>query len=305
MTSLRSGFGDLLEPGFRQIWDDTYNEIPQVFPTLFHVSSSEKQDEKDSAVSGFGLMAVTSEGGQVNYEDPLQLYDVRYVHLKYTKGFKISEELYDDDQYNVMNKKPQALARSARRTAESSAADVFNRAFNTSYLGGDGVPLASTVHPRADGGSSQSNASATGITLTETNLETARVAARGQLDDKGMRIQVMCDTILVPINLEKQANIIINSTMRSGTADNDYNFYKGGYKVVAWEYLTLNTTMWFMIDSKLHQLMWFWRKKPEFKQDTAFDTGMALFKAQARWSNGFSNWRGVWGSKGDGAAYAD
>ena len=304
MAAYRSGFGDLLEPGFREIYDDTFNEMEQLFPQLFHVNSSEKQDEKDSSVSGFGLMAETSEGEGIDYEDPVQGYDKTYTHKKYTKGFKISEEMYEDDLYNVMNKKPAALARSARRTAEFTAANVFNNAFDTSYPGGDAKPLVSVSHPRSDGGSSQSNASSTGVTLTEPNLETARTAFREQLDEKGMRIQAMPDTILVPVNLEKQANIIVNSTMRSGTADNDYNFYKGKFKVVAWEYLTENDTMWFLLDSKQHELNWFWRIKPEFKQDEAFDTGMALFKNRMRNSVGFSDWRYVWGSKGDGQAYA-
>lgn len=303
MASYRSSFGDLLEPGFREIFDDAFQELPLVFPQLFHVNSSTKQDEKDSGVTGFGLMANTGEGEQVDYEDPIQMYDVRYIHQKYTKGFKVSEELYEDDQYNVIKKKPAALARSARRTAEASAADVFNHAFNTSYLGGDAKPLASVSHPRSDGGTSQSNASATGLPLTEENLETGRTAARTQLDDKGMRIQTMPDTILVPVALEKQASIIANSTMRSGTADNDLNFYKGRFKIVAWEYLTSDTA-WFLLDSRQHQLNWFWRVKPEFKQDVAFDTGMALFKCRTRFSNGFSDWRGVWASKGDAAAYA-
>jgi phage major head subunit gpT-like protein len=305
MASLRANFGDLLEPGFREIFDDTFKEMPQVFPQLFHVNTSSKQDEKDSAVSGFGLMQQTGEGESVDYEDPVQMYDVRYTHLKYTKGFKISEELYEDDQYSVMNRKPAALARSARRTAESSAADVFNNAFSTSYTGGDAKPLISVSHPRSDGGSSQSNGSATGITLTEENLETGRTASRKQLDDKGMRIQVMPNTILTTVENEKQTNIIVNSTMRSDTADNDLNFYKGKYKIIAWEYLTINTTAWFLIDSAQHEINWFWRIKPEFKQDSAFDTGMALYKTRARFSNGFSDWRGVWGSKGDGAAYSD
>lgn len=304
MSAYRASFGDLLEPGFREIFDDTYKEQPQVFPSLFHVNSSDKQDEKDSAISGFGLMATTGEGESVDYEDPVQMYDVRYTHQKYTKGFKISEELYEDDQYNIMNKKPQALARSARRTAEASAANVFNRAFNNSYLGGDAKPLCSVGHPRSDGGTAQSNASSTGITLTETNLETGRIAARQQLDDKGMKIQTMPDTLVIPVDLEKDANIIVNSTMRSDTTDNDLNFYKGKFKIVAWDYLTLNNTMWFLIDSSQHQLQWFWRIKPEFKQDVSFDTGMALFKCRTRFSNGFSDWRGLWGSLGDGSAYA-
>jgi len=304
MTAFRANFADLLEPVFRKIFDDTFTELPLVFPQLFHVNSSDKQDEKDSAVSGFGLMPATGEGGQVNYEDPVQMYDVTYTHAKYTKGFKISEELYEDDQCNVMNKKPAALSRAARRTSEFHAANVFNRAFTAGYLGGDGMRLASIQHPSSDGGTAQSNASATGIPLTELNLETGRIAARSQLDDKGMRIQTMPDTILVPINLEKTANIIVRSTGRSGTTDNDYNFNQGKFKVIAWEYLTVNTTAWFLIDSSQHQLNWFWRVKPEFKQDVAFDTGMALYKCRTRFSNGWSDWRGVWASLGNAAAYA-
>lgn len=304
MASLRNNFGDLLEPGFREIFNDAYDELPLVFPQIFNVDSSTKQDEKVSGVTGFGLLAQTDEGESVQYEDPNQMYDTTFIHQKYTKGFKISEELYEDDQYNVMRSKPAQLARAARRTAENSAANVFNRAFNSSYLGGDGQELISTVHPRSDGGSSQSNASATGITLTEENLETGRIAARQQLDDKGMRIQVMPNMLLVPVDLEKDAEILTGSTLRSGSADNDLNVYKGKFQVIAWDYLTLNDTMWFLIDKRQSQLQWYWRVKPEFKQDNAFDTGMALFKVRTRFSNGWGDWRGVWGSKGDGAAYS-
>lgn len=300
----RSNFGDLLEPGFREIFDDAFNEMPQVFPQLFKVMDSKKQDEKVSGVTGFGLMQQTGEGQPIDYEDPNQMYDTVFVHLKYTKGFKVTEEAVEDDLYNVIKSKPAQLARSARRTAENSAANVFNNGFSTSYLGGDGKPLLSTTHPRSDGGSSQSNASATGIPLTEENFETARIAARQQLDDKGMRIQVMPNTLLVPVDLEKDAMIITGSSMRSGTADNDKNIYNGNFKVIAWEYLTQNNSMWFLLDSRQAQLMWFWRVRPEFKQDTAFDTGMALFKTRARYSNGWGDWRGVWGSLGDGAAYS-
>lgn len=303
MSSYRNTFGDLLEPGFRQIFDDVYKEIPQVFPSLLHVNTSTKQDEKDSAISGFGLLALTSEGGAIDYEDPVQMYDKRYIHQKYTKGFKVSEELYEDDQYGVIKKKPAALARAARRTTESSAANLFNNAFSTSYLGGDAKPLVSVSHPRSDGGTAQSNGSSTGLTLTETNLETGRLALRAHLDDKGMKIESMADTLLVPPALEKQAHVIVDSNLRSDSADNDLNFYKGKLKIVVWDWLT-STTAWFLLDSRMHELNWFWRIQPEFKQDTAFDTGMALYKTRTRFSNGFSDYRGVWGSKGDGQAYA-
>lgn len=302
--AVRSSFGDLLEPGFLKIYNDAFEEMPMVFPQIFKENTSTKQDEKVSGVTGFGLLEQTDENESVHYEDPNQMYDNVFVHQKYTKGFKVSEELVEDDQYNVIKTKPAQLARAARRTAENSAANVFNNAFSTSYLGGDAKPLISTTHPRSDGGSSQSNASATGITLTEENYETLRIQARQQLDDKGMRIQTMPNTVVVPVDLEKDAEIITSSTMRPGSADNDVNIYKGKYKVIAWEYLTLNNTMWFLIDSRQAELLWFWRIRPEFKQDNAFDTGQALFKTRTRFSNGWADWRGIVGSKGDGQAYA-
>lgn len=302
MASLRANFGDLLEPGLRKLFDDKWSEIPEVFSSIFHVNSSENDTERDSAVTGFGILTQTAEGGAISYEDPIQMYDVSYVHLKYTKGFKVSEELYEDDRYNVINKKPQALARAARRTAEYLASQVFNNAFS-SGTGGDAKYLCSTAHPRADGGTAQSNASSTGITLTEANLNTGLLAMRGQLDDKGMKIMAKASTLLVPPALEKDAQIITKSQLRSGSADNDYNYYQGMLKVVSWDWLS-SSTAWFLIDGSLHELNWFWRVKPEFKQDNSFDTGYALFKTRMRCSKGWSDWRGVWGSAGDGAAYS-
>ena len=305
MASLRSDFGDLLEPGFREIFDDRYKEVPQVMESIFHMNSSSKQDERDSAVTGFGQMQETAEGAPIDYEDPVQMFDTIYAHLKYTKVFKVSREMWEDDLYNVINKKPAALARSARRTRERQAAQVLNRAFNTSFPGGDSKVLASTSHTRADGGTAQSNASSNGITLTEANLETGILAMRGQLDDKGQRIDVFPRTLLVPIELRKTAHLIVDSPLRQGTADNDANIYKSQFNIIDWIYMDRNATHWFLIDNDQHQLNWFDRVKPEFKQDDAFDTDMALFKSRQRFSRGWSDWRGVWASQGDGAAYSD
>lgn len=300
----RALFADLLTPGFRIIYDDNFNETPMVMDSLFHTLTSTKADEKDSAISGFGYAVQTAEGAPIDYEDPVQMYDTTYQHLKYTKGFKVTQEMYDDDLYNIMQKRPAALGRAMRRTTENLAASVLNNAFSTTVgLGSDGKALLSTVHPRSDGGTSQSNASATGLTLSETNLETGRLAMRNQLDDKGMIIDVNATDLIVPLALEKTAHLIVDSIARQGTADNDVNFYKNKFKITAWIYLT-STTAWFLRDNSNHELNWFWRKKPEFKQDSLFDTEVAVWKSSMRASKGFSDWRGIWGSKGDGAAYA-
>lgn len=301
--ALRSSFGDILEPGFRKIFNDRYAEIPEQFTKLFKINSSSKYNEKDSAVSGFGILTQTGENDPITYEDPVQMYDVTYTHLKYTKGFSVSEELYEDDLYNVMNKKPAALGRAARRTNEYYASQIFNNAFS-SGTGGDGKYLISTLHPRADGGTAQSNGSSTSIPLTEENLDTGLQALEGQLDDKGQKIMAEAKILLVPRALNKTAHEIVKSEKRSETGDNDMNYYSQlGLTVLSWHYLT-SSTAWFLIDSSLQELNWFWRVKPEFKQDNSFDTGAALYKTRERFSRGWSDWRGVYGSKGDATAYS-
>lgn len=302
--AVKSSFGDLLEPGFREIFNDNFKEADRVFTKLFHMNTSTKQDEKDSAISGFGLLVPKPAGQPIQYEDPVQMYDVTYTHVTYAKGFKIEKELFDDDQYNIMNRKPRDLGRAARRTEETQAANVFNNAFSTTQLGGDGKPLVSTTHPSAAGLSSQSNASATSIPLTETNYEIEKLAMRKQLDDKGMKIDTMPTSILVPIDLEKAANIIFNSKLRSNTADNDMNPYLNEVTVIPWIYLTSTTAHW-LIDGDQHEVNWFFREKANFKQDDMFETDQALFKVRERFSAGFSDWRGVYGSKGDGSSYSD
>jgi len=297
----RDNFGDLLEPGLRKIFDDKYEEIPEVYSSIFHVENSTIDVERDSAISGFSMLEETAEEAPIQYEDPVQMYDVSYVHKKYTKGFRVSEELMEDDRYAIIKKKPAALARACRRTAEYLGASVFNNGFS-SGTGGDGKYLFSISHPRADAGTAQSNANGSGITLTEANLNTGILAMRGQLDDKGMKVGIKADTLIVPPALLKTAIEITNSQLRSGVADNDANYYKGMLKVVDWDWLS-SSTAWYLIDSSQHELNYFWRIRPEFKQDTAFTTGVALFKARMRLSTGWSDWRGVWGSKGDGTSY--
>jgi phage major head subunit gpT-like protein len=301
----RGNFGDLLEPGLRKIFDDVYKELPEQFSKVFKVNTSSKQDETDSAVTGFGLMEEHSENEPLKYEDVLQGDSVTYVHKTFRKGFTVSRELYEDDQYNVIKKKPAALARSARRTVEYYAGEVLNNAFSTSYVGGDGKPLCSTLHTLAESttGIVQSNASSTGAVLSEEGIKAAILAMRGQLDDKGMKIMVRPGVLVVPPALEHTAKIILQSTLRSGTANNDANTLKGELEIFVYDWIS-SSTAWFLIDKDVAELNFFWRTKASFAQDESFDTDAARYKARMRFSVGFSDWRGVWGSKGDGQAYA-
>jgi hypothetical protein len=305
MAAIRGNFKDELDPAIRQIFLDRYSEEPQVMPEVFNVVSSTRDSETDSATTGFGMLIETSELGALDYEDPVKMYKTVYSHKKYTKGFKVSKELMEDDQHNVIARLPKLLAKSTVRTTEYHAASVLNNGFSTSYTSyGDGNPLLSTSHDRADGGTAQSNASSTGITLTETNLETGRLALEKVLDDKGQIVTFQADKLIIPVDLRKTAQILTQSTLRPGTANNDVNIFEGVFKIVPWRYLT-SSTAWFLQDASEHLLNFFWRVKPEFKSDYNFDADAALYKVRIRFSTGWSDWRGFWGSKGDGAAYSD
>lgn len=305
MPGIRANFRDTLAPELANVFFDRYEAEPEVMPRIYRVETSGKDKETDSAVSGFSLLIQTAELGPLDYEDPNQMFRTVYSHLKYTKGFKVSEELVEDDQHNVIRAMPGALGKAAKRTQEFYAAAQLNNAFTTTATSyGDGKPLCSTSHTRADGGTAQSNASSTGLTLTEDNLETVRVAARKVLDDKGMRFILMFNRLIVPVDLEKTAKIITQSQLRPGTGNNDINIYQGMYEVIPWEYLT-STTAWFLQDARQHLMKWYWRVRPEFRQDFGFDSGAQLYKTRIRFSTGWSDYRGMQGSKGDGAAYSD
>jgi len=269
------------------------------------VLTSSKDSEKDSGTTGFGKLVETSELGALDYEDPLKMYPTTYTHKKYTKGFKVSQELREDDQHNVIARMPRALAKSVVYTTEYHSASVLNNAFSTSYTSyGDGLPLCSTAHTRSDGGSNQSNANGDGLVLSENNLETERLALEDALNDKGEIVAFQANTMLIPKELRKTAQILTDSSLRPGTANNDVNVYEGVFKVIVWPYIS-TSTYWFLLDSRNHLLNWFWRIRPEFRNDYNFDADAALYKVRIRFSHGWSDWRGLEGSKGNATTYDD
>ncbi len=300
----RSNFGDILEPGLREIFFTNYQAKPQKYTKVFNVLKSTKQEETDSSVSGFGKFDEVGEGSPLPYEEPLQGYDVSYVHKSYKKGFKVTEELYEDEQYNVINRMPKRLGESARRTVEQFAADILNDGFTSSVrVGGDAKALFATDHPRVDGGTAISNIVGTNMDLAEDAIKLARQKMRETLDDKGELIDVMPNQLVVPGALDETARILIKSTGRTATTSlNEINPYQDEMEVVVWDYLSAaaggSDTAWFMFDTAVREINFFWRKALTFAQDSSFSTDEALYKAKMRFSAGWSNWRGAIGSTG-------
>jgi len=298
----RPGFADTLDSSFRTIFYKTYADAPFVYDSIFNILSSDKQSEKDSSISGLGKWTKSTEGGAVTYDEAIQAYDTSYTHNVWKSGIQITRELYDDDQFNVIRKLPADLAVSASRTVETAAADVFNNGFTSGgggyspFTAGDAVALFSASHPRADGGTVISNTST--MDLAEDSLETAIVAMRSTVDDRGELRPIRANTLLAPVELEKEAMILMKTDGRVGTGNNDINPYKGQFTIKIWDYLT-SSTAWFLLDTSGHQLNFFWRVRPEVDQDKAAETHIAKWIGYLRFSVGWSAWRGVWGSKGD------
>ena len=308
MASVRPQWPDILDPAFRKVWGDEIRQLPQMGLTIFNVDTSVKNIEKDTSATGLSKAVQLSEGQALVYEDPVEGFNVTYTHRKFGAATSVSQELYEDDQFGVIFRRARDLANEKIRTNEQIAADIFNYGFTTGgggyapFTGPDALALFSTAHTREDGGATQSN-SITGD-LNEENLENVLVSMRQTLDGKGQGMLIEPDTLLVPPALEKEAYILLNSQGRVGTANNDINPYKGRLDIKCWNYLSAafggSDTAWFVYDRKVHQLTWFNRSDRGIEgPDWDFDTKTARWSEIWRLSNGWSNWRGIFGSKGD------
>lgn len=308
MSSVRPQWPDLLDPRFRKIYGDELKTLPQVGSTIFHMETSSRNIEKESSASGLSKLIRRAEGQAISYEDEVQGFDVTYTHFEDSLGTSVSNALWEDDQFNVIKRKPANLAKAKIRTEEQLKADIFNYGFTagggglSTFTSGDAKALFATDHTREDGGATQSNY--TTADLAEDSLEAGLVAMRTSLDHKGQLYMCKADTLLVAPALEKEARILLNSTQRVGTANNDINPYQGALKLVVWDFLGAaaggSDTAWFLLDSSLHALTFFNRSDRGLEgPDYDFDTKTARWSVDVRHSVGFSGWRGTYGSKGD------
>jgi len=308
MAELRSSWADLLNSNIRKIYGDALEQVPTQYQNVFSVENSSKDREIESSASGLSQFVQTGENQPVTYEDRTQGYDVTYTHQKWAKAISISKEMWDDDRFGVMRRGTQDLARSKQRTKDAIGADIFNYGFTAGgggrapFTAGDAVALFSASHPRTDGGAVQSNT--TTADLKESSLETALVTMRATLDDKGELQGVSPDTLIVAPALEKEARILLDSSGRIGTANNDVNPYQGRLKLIVWDRLGSaaggSDTAWFVLDKSLARLIYFMRSDtglqgPEYD----FDNDVAKWKDAFRCLPGWSDWRGIYGSKGD------
>src|SRR3990167_11530088 len=289
-----------LWPGINAWFGASYGEHPTEYTEIFKVETSEKNYEEDVMVTGFGLAPVKSEGTAYSYDSESQGFTKRYKHVPYGLGYIVTREELADNLYEKVSKQhSKRLAFSMRQTRETVGANILNRAFNSSYTGGDSVELLSTAHTTLSG--SQANELSVAADLSEASLEDLLIIISDAKNDRGLKIALRGMKLIVPTAELFEACRILNSTLRVGSANNDVNAIKNlgllpeGYVVN--HYLT-DTDAWFVKTDAPNGLMWFDREAVEFKQDNDQDTDNAKAKSYMRFSTGWTDWRGMYGSPG-------
>ena len=300
MPITQGSFAKALWPGVNSWYGQAYSEHKVEYADLFATHNSRKAWEEDTGTSMYGLASVKTEGGSIAYDSAQQGYTKRYTNVTYGLGFIITREMVDDDLYDVIGKKrAQGLAFSMRQTKEVLGANVYNNAFDTAYAQPDGLAILDTAHV-AINGSTWDNIT-TAATMSEAALEDLSVLIMQTTNDRGLNISLMGDCLIVPPALVYEADRIVNSPLRSGSADNDLNAMKnmgkfpGGVKVN--HYLT-NDTAYFIRTNCPDGMKHFIRRADDFTMDNDFDTDNAKYKATGRYSFGCTDERGLFGNAG-------
>lgn len=297
----RGAFSKALWEGVNAWYGEAYDEHPVEWNKLFRIYNSTKAFEEDVMVSSFGLAAVKPEGVAVAYDSMTQGWTTRYTHVEYGLGFIITNLMVADDQYMIVGrKKSRALAFSMRQTKEVVLHNIINRAFNGTYTGGDGVALCVTNHPNVAGGTWQ-NALTNAQDISEAALEEACIEIGKWTNDRGLQINVRPQSLHIPVDLEFEANRILYSPLRVGTAENDLNAlkYLGKFPkgIIVHHYFS-DTDAWFIKNNVDDGLKYFEREGDMFDEDNEFETKNLKYQATARYSGGWSDPKDLFGSPG-------
>ena len=296
-----SSFAKALWPGVNAWYGKAYNEYPVEWTDLFEQHKTDRAFVEDVGISGFGLASIKTEGAPITYDSERQGFTTRYTMVTYALGFIVTREAFDDDLYGVVGeRRAQGLAFSMRQTKEIVAANVYNRAFTSGYVGGDGVTLIHASHPNVAGGT-QSNKPSVDADLSEAVLEQAFIDIAALKNDRGLQISLIPQSIHIHPSNEFELARILKSVGRVGTDNNDINAlntlgkFPKGMKIN--HYFT-DSDAWFIRTNAPHGMKYFERRGDAFDMDNDFDTENAKFKATARYSFGWTDWRGIYGCQG-------
>ena len=291
-----------LEPGLNALFGMEYDRYENQHAEIFDTESSDRAFEEEVMLGGFSTAPTKGEGAAITFDDAQETYTARYTHETIALAFSITEEAIEDNLYDrLASRYTKALARSMAQTKQIKAASILNNAFSATGGNaiGDGAALCSNAHPSLSG--NQTNILATAADLNETSLEQMLIDIAGLTDERGLKIAVRGTKLIIPKELQFIAERVINSNLRSGTADNDTNAMKNMGMLpegaVVNHFLT-DTDAFFIKTDAPNGFKYFNRSPIKTAMEGDFDTGNMRFKARERYSFGVSDWRSVFGTPG-------
>ncbi len=290
-----------LLPGLNALFGLEYARYGEEHKEIFETESSERSFEEETKLSGFSAAPVKNEGSAIAYDNAQEVFTARYNHETIALGFSITEEAIEDNLYDSLSARyTKALARAMAYTKQTKAAAILNNGFDTDYPGGDGKPLFSASHPLVSGGTN-SNIPSTPADLNETSLEAAVIQIAAWTDERGLLIAAKPRKLVVPPSLMFVATRLLETELRVSTADNDINAIKSngsipeGYTV---NHFLTDPDAWFLTTDVPNGMKHFVRTPMATSMDGDFDTGNVRYKARERYSFGWSDPLGMYGSEG-------
>ena len=290
-----------LVPGLHALFGLEYDRYDAEYEEIFETETSERAFEEEVMLSGFGEAPVKFEGSGVTYDTAQESFTARYSHETIALAFSLTEEAIEDNLYDTLSSRyTRALARSMMTTKNIKGANILNNAFSSSFVGGDGKELCATDHPTV-GNETQRNELSTASDLNETSLEQSLIDIAAFEDERGLKINAQARKLIIPTALQFVADRLLETPGRVGTSDNDINALRNmgmvpeGYTVN--HYLT-DTDAFFLTTDVPNGLKHFVRSPVTTSMEGDFETGNVRYKARERYSFGFSDWRGIFGSPG-------
>jgi len=288
-----------LLPGLNALFGLEYARYGEEHKEIYETEKSERSFEEETKLSGFSAAPVKPEGTALSYDNAQEAFTARYNHETIALGFSITEEAIEDNLYDSLSARyTKGLARAMAYTKQVKAASILNNAFNATFTGGDGVSLLNTAHPLVNGGTN-ANTPSTPADLNETSLENAVIQIAAWTDERGLLIAARPKKLIVPPALMFVATRLLETELRVGTNNNDINAIKNNGSVP--EGYTVNHFLtapnaWFLTTDIPNGLKHFERTPLQNSMDGDFDTGNVRYKSRERYSFGWSDPLGIYGS---------
>lgn len=290
----------LLQEGVKKVWNAASAEWEPIYTQLFKMDTSNKAYELTVQMENMGLASVKTEGDDITFDSFRQSFAPKFVHVAYGKGFIVTREAKDDNQYGYYKKGARALNRAMNVTKEVRTHVLYNTAFSSSsaMTGGDGIALCSLSHINGPSGGTYANKLAVDAEFSEAALEDMLKTIMRAKDDRGLAIKLRATKLIGHTNNKFEFDRVLNSNLRSGTADNDKNVLMGTISngVIVSPYLDSNTKAWFVMTDADEGMTYIDRTPLEFDEDKAFTSDNSRYKAYMRFSTGYSDPRGLFGS---------